>query len=297
MKLPGWLSSRHPIVRRDLAQWRTRRKALNWLWLLFAIPPLCGPVLTIVSLLSLINFSSSLSDLPPEFWPFAIVFGIIAGLWGLQWFLGLGITLFAVIGSAVGIAHERETSNWPMIRLTTLSAYEIVNAKIIAILRWLSPPVIAVLGLRVLCPVVTLLGFAYLDSVQTFFLTADDWRNLLFIAVTLLPIQLVATLTDILYHSAIGFASSTVLRNAGGSLAISFGAVLLLWVFIYLPVERYSYLWLYQSIDWLPLRSPSPLTYYLPLLFALYLAPTTLQIGLAIVAYGATLQRAQRLYE
>ncbi|HKZ68868.1 MAG TPA: hypothetical protein VJ020_02250 [Anaerolineales bacterium] len=293
MKPPAWTSANHPVARRELKQWFKHRRSLRWLWLLFILPPLCGPASLVTTLLAVYNLSAPIEDIPPEALGFSISGAFVLGLWGLQAFLGWGVGLFAAIGTATTVAHERETLNWPLLRITTLSTAEIVLAKITALLRWLSPPVLFLAGLRILTVVGTL-AFIYLWNKDIFNLPKDSWGSLTAITIFFLPICVATTFTDLVYNASIGLFSSTLLRTSAGSLAVGFGALGLLWMFVFLPAQRFSYLWIDELMR--P-RSYAPYWDFLPLILAVYVVPAILQIGLSFIAFGATLERTRRLFE
>jgi hypothetical protein len=293
---PRWASVNHPITRRELQQWFRHRRALRWLWLLFILPPLCGPASLVVTLLVVYHLSTPYEDIPPEVWGFAISGAVVIGLWGLQAFLGWGVGLFAAIGSATTVAHERETLNWPLLRITTLHASEIVLAKIAALLRWLSPSVLLLVGLRTLTVIGTL-AFIFFWNKDIFSFPADVWGGLTALTLIFLPICITTTFTDLIYNFAIGLFASTILRTSAGSLAIGLGALGLLWMFVFLPAQRFSYLWIDALLRRDLYSNYTPFWEILTFILAVYVVPAVLQIGASLVAFGATLERTRNLAE
>ena len=300
MPLPAWASHNHPIVRRDLAQWRQHRRNLGWLWLLFILPPLGSPVILLVSFVALAGSASgSFSNIEPEAWNFAITGTLLLVLWSLQAFIGWGLAVFAVVGAASAVSHERETLNWSMLRLTLLDVSHILNAKLIAIFRWLAPATITLLLLRALC-IVGLIGFVLVGNKTTFTLNDRDIATLLIMAGTFLPVFIVSALTDILYCCATALLSSTLLRSSAQTLSLAFALLLLLWLFVFLPIQRVTYIVIsdFFNIFW---RSQTtfvdPYPEYLAMLGAFFIAPIILQLGLAALAYLLARFRTQTLSE
>ena len=298
MKLPIWATAAHPIARRELNLWRKAGLSLWWLWIIFLLPPLCGAFSLLFSVLSAaFSFSvtsvNAFNDLPPEFW--ASIFGgtALAALWGMQAFLGWGIGIFAVIGSAGVIAREREAQIWPLLRLTAFDVPDIVSAKITAVLRGLARPVLAVLALRVASVVGSVL-FAYLLAALTGSSGNDQQLQWITInAFLFLPVFLLTVLSGTIYTCAISTFVSAIVRTPAVALAMSFLTLLLLWLFVFLPVQFYVYAIADQLLQ---TAVPYPYNFQLliPAIFAWFLLPAIMQVGLAALAFGLSFERAGR---
>ncbi len=303
MQLPAWAAAHHPIARRELSRWRNHRKSLNWLWLLFLLPPAATVSLFILTYVGITfsyfnsygNYPARLDEQTVKAWFGVLAGSLVFGLWALQIFFGWGLNVFIVVGASSAVAHERETLNWAMLRLTTLRAAEIVGAKVAALLRWLARPIGVVLALRVLCVGTTLAFFYYGWGSSIFSMRAREVLDFSLIAALFLPIFLFSTLTEVIYTCSLSLLSSTILRVTAQTLALSFGLLLLFWLFVFLPAERIAYL-LFSAHPYLRLL-PDAYESLLPLIFTFYLAPAVLQIGLASLAFGAAVERARRIVE
>jgi hypothetical protein len=288
MKLPGWASRHHPVVLRDLRQWRIHRRSLGWLWVIFLLPPLASPFIVFAVFTLLVSSSGgSLSAIEPEVWGAVISGSILLALWSLQAFMGWGLAVFAVVGAASTVARERETLNWSMLRLTLLDIPNILNAKLSAVLRWLAPATLALLLLRIVC-VIGLVGFVLIWRKTLFSISDDKVADLLIICGTFLPLFAGSTLTDLIYTCAISALASTIFKSSAQTLALAFGLLLLLWLFIFLPVQRGTYMALSDFFS-IHLRSvfsySSPYPAYLAAVGAFYIAPILMQLGLSGLAY------------
>jgi len=160
MPLPTWAKSNHPVVRRELNLWRRTLKRWRWLFIpLLFLPCACSALCSLTGLPLAMEASSPLLGL-----------GLFLG-WGafMTFSFGSGIvtwivTTFASISSATIIARERETQNWAMLRLTTLSIPEIIYAKLAAIGRLLFWPVVIMLGVQI--AMLSLLGLIAIIGVN-----------------------------------------------------------------------------------------------------------------------------------
>lgn len=299
MRLPLWATSAHPITRREMTLWRKAGLSLWWLWIIFLLPPLCGALSLLFSVFSAaVSFGSttSLNAFPPEFWTGMIGGTALAALWGMQAFLGWGIGIFAVIGSAGVIARERESQNWPLLRLTAFDVPDIISAKIAAVLRGLVRPVLAVLILRGLSVVGTV-SFAYLLAAINHTGNNDQQLQTITLnAVLFLPCFLLTVVTGTFYTCAISTFVSSIVRTPAVALAMSFLALLLAWLFIFLPVQYTVYNVMDQVIQAvLPYWVNSQIL--LPAIIAGFVIPAMMQIGLAAIALGLSFERARRLEE
>jgi hypothetical protein len=298
MKLPYWATPSHPIARRELIVWRKGGLSLWWLWIIFLLPPLCGALGLFFSLLSAVfsfNSASAFNEVPAEFWAGITGGTLLTALWGMQAFLGWGLGLFVVIGSAGVIARERESQNWPLLRLTSFDVPDIVSAKMVAILRGLIRPLMALLILRVLSVVGTVV-FVYILAAVTRNNDGQQLQAITVNAILFLPFFLLTALSGTLYTSALSTLVSSIVRTPAVALAMSFVTLLLLWLFAFLPIQYVAY----TIIDRL---AQALLPYWvssqilIPIIIAGFALPAVMQIGVAALALGLSFERAGRLEE
>ena len=140
LRLPSWARPNHPILRRELRQWRRA----NWMkfthW---------GCLLSLLAVLISITGSCSCCGLvitvdagdDPITWLGYSLIGFGLSLWMVDWLGQWGLSMAATVLTAPRLSAEIEDRTWDMMRLTTMPASEIVMAKWAAALwqlRWLT---------------------------------------------------------------------------------------------------------------------------------------------------------------
>ncbi|MEK7276981.1 MAG: hypothetical protein AAB427_06500 [Chloroflexota bacterium] len=240
MSFPRWATTAHPIYRREAALWRRRSGRWQWLFLPFLFLPLCCAAVCGLSLLPVALEDNSAGAL-------AAVGGVtlIVGLWSLHGFAAWGISLITTIAASTVIARERETLNWPLLRLTTLKPQEIVLAKIAALLTWLRWPIAALLLARLAAVAATALGAAALVLVAPAInpdVTASAqvalWMLTASGAAFLAAFLVVELAASIIYNCAIGLLASAYSRSSASAVALTFVLNLVLALFVFAPAQQ-----------------------------------------------------------
>ncbi len=256
LKWPAWMRRTHPIVRYEAGHWaRSRgwRAARQLVWggsLTFIMAPAACAIL--------FNLQSQFTSPAEAILAFGGVFCIgLALLSSLAvWFSNLSAT---IVGATL-VARERESQNWPFLRLTSLTSLDLVGGKLMALFYILIGPVQLITGLRLLAlaaGLVTLI-LAYLATgltgrdasalaasvLQEFNLTTGQWVGL--IATALLSVLwvvgnwLIEPLFGLLYNGVIGITMSSLARSRGTAIVLAFAAHLGLALGLYAPVSQLS---------------------------------------------------------
>jgi len=281
-----WVAPNHPIARRELhLMQRVGRQwdgAWGCVWFFVFVGPLFGSLACGVGAF----FSSIIDAYDALFWLF--------GLWQLQLLPTLGMKLFASLAAAVVIARERETQNWPLLRITPFSIPNILNAKLAGLYYWLEDSFRLMLYARGILALATFIVCAALVY-QTQPTVAAESQWLLWVGggltATLFAMFAFAELiVGLLYHFAVGLCVSAYSRASGAAIAFTFLAHLVLWAFIFMPVERLSTFATTQSIVAL---YPSQFANVIAFGVSSFFIPVLIQAGLTIGAYALAVRQAR----
>ncbi len=213
---PAWFSANHPLVQREVRQWR---KQLRQLWFTFLILP-CACTLCLGS-------PSLLFSPGPRAFQQDLAQGAFLAAWGWEILLSVWLTVVTTTRAIALVARERETSNWPLLRLTPFDPVDIVKAKTGALIYGLRWPIALVLGLRLASVVVTVFG-----AVQTQQLTLVETG----LASLFLFIFCAELLVNVGYNCAVGLLASTLTRTTAAANALVYPLHFALFLFIFLPL-------------------------------------------------------------
>ena len=301
MKLPAWAKPDHPIARRETTLWQKSIKKWRWLLALLVLLP-CG-----------CSAFCSLSALPAAFdantpflavliflaWSIFIGIWLTSGMWA--WVLGT----FASVSSATVIARERETLNWGMLRLTTLSIKEIIAAKLAALGRLLLWPAAALIVLE-------MLGISFMALVGLVVVVALGYTSTSDIPPTLqlglaalilggwLPAAFylaVTTLINLIYNSAVGLLTSSYTRTTASAVALSFAVHFGINLFIFVPIQQVITLGVQLFGGVLMLATQSPLALFVVTPLISFITPVVLQALMAAVALWWAFSQSERVTE
>lgn len=247
--LPPWASPDHPVVRRELQQWRKRsRRWRGVLLALFLLLPICatGGCMLMVSPILLEIFNSANSTDAGQIASALFLIGgmILAGLWIFSSLLSFGLSLLRSIGASTLIAHERETQNWQLLRLTSLSVEDILRAKLAGLWRWLMWPTLLILLLRfftlVITGVVAVLVTAFVLNVGATDLPTQlqAWAYVLGAALGLGIYYVVEMISSLFYDCGIGLMASAYSRTSATAVGITFAINFALNLFIFAPIQQ-----------------------------------------------------------
>ena len=221
MKRSAWASPAHPVVRRELLLWR---KATRQLWISFLFFPLCCSS----------SFVLTSRDPASDFRP-ALTFG----LWGWGGFLSMWLGVLVTSRAMTLIAHERETRNWELLRLTAFDMREIMAAKVAAVVYWLRWPIALVLVLR-------LLGVAAgLADVGSSIGAPGLIAGMLFLIIFCSEL-----IISVLYNCAVGLLASAFSRTIAAANAVVYPLHFGLLLFIFAPVLRSPVPRLFEHYVW-----------------------------------------------
>ncbi len=305
MSLPGWASPNHPLARRELGLWQKASRKWRWLSIPLLLFPLCC-----VGACGLTMIPMAVADNSPAAWLFTILLPFMIGLWSFHGLATFALSLFLTIGAATLIARERETRNWQLLRLTTLSLPEIVGAKTVSLFYWLRWPI---LGLFVLRLVVTILSVGGLAAVIYLLLAVDPT----FVAPPELQLNLglglgasaiistafflLELLISVLYNCVVGLTASSFMRTSASAVGVAFAAHLILALFVFAPAQQIVSVFLgIISINLMPRfldSSFGPLILPLAAGVISYLVNVLLEMGVVVAGIFISLQQAQRLTE
>lgn len=211
MKWPVWASPSHPLVRRELGAWRKHRRQL---WLTFLlIPGLCTAVYWASFIIP--AYRRGLSEIPSAF---------LLTLWAWEGVLCMWLSVVATTRAISLIAQERETQNWPLLRITPLDPHEITRSKIGAVVYWLRWPIAFLLILRIVCVLFTAAASNGITAPQ------------LALAALLAVIFAAELLVSMLYNCAAGLVVSSFTRATANANAIVYLLHTTLFLFIFLPI-------------------------------------------------------------
>jgi hypothetical protein len=256
---PGWARPAHPVFRFEARRWRRSRASRllrGSVWV--------TPIILLLGILVALGAAGlSANALAPQSDVLIVAGGtyvfLLATVSALfNWLVGLAGSL---LGASL-IARERETQNWPFLRVTTLSTVEIVGGKLAALLQLLVKPAhaIALLRLGALGGGAVALGLAVassgvtpeeaLDAVTSFEPLAFLPASSLLLAASVGGLGLLAWITywliepyfNVLYNSAIGMTASSLARTRGLAIGLTFVIHLILGLAVYAPVQQFAYL-------------------------------------------------------
>src|SRR5689334_23267582 len=236
LRLPAWVRRSHPVVRYEAGHWarsRAWRAARHLVWggsLTFILAPAACSIL--FSLQS--RFNSPSEAILTLGGVFTIGLGLLTTL--AVWFSNISA---GVLGATL-IARERESQTWPFLRLTTLTRWDIVGGKFMALFYTLLGPLRLVTALRLLALLAGLVTglLALLASGHSaqewaaFFipllnqsgLTLDQWLGLAsFSSLTLAWVVfswLFEPFFGLLYYGTIGLTASTLARSRGAAIIL-----------------------------------------------------------------------------
>lgn len=297
MNFPRWTTTAHPIFRRETALWHKRSWRWRWLFIPFLILPLCCAAACGLTLLP-----AALEDNSPAALVMAGGLTLIVGLWSLHGFAAWGVSLITTIAASTVIARERETLNWPLLRVTTLSPQEIVSAKIAALLAWLRWPIAALLFARVAAVLATAVGAAVLvffaprlDPEVTASMQIALWIVTALGAAFLTAFLIVELAASIIYNCAIGLLSSAVSRSSATAVAVTFVLNLGLALFVFAPAQQVTTIGL-AALSNVPL----PLSgFVFPVSAGLsgFFLPLFLETAIAAVAIMIVVDQTKKLVE
>lgn len=281
-----WVAPNHPIARRELyvLQRIGRRWEGAWglVWFFIFIGPLFGSLACGVGAF----FSSILHAYDSLFWLF--------GLWQIQILPTMALKLFASLAAAVLIARERETLNWPLLRITPFSLVNILNAKLAGLFYWLEDGFRLLLyGRGVLAVVTFIVGLALVRQTQPALTGSPQWPVWVgggLIAVLIAIFSFAELIVGLLYNFAVGLCVSAFSRTSSAAIAFTFIVQIVLWAFVFMPLERLSSFAITQSILGV---YPSQFASAIAFGVSAFFLPVFIEAGLAVAAYTLAVRQAQ----
>jgi hypothetical protein len=310
-RLPGWISPAHPVFRRELNRWRRSRA---WRWLRgspWSVPLLVGLGVLMAggaAALSAETFASPAEIALMAGGTFVLVLATTSAM--LNWLLGLLASLY---GAAL-VARERESQNWPFLRVTTLTSLDILGGKLAALLHVLARPAgaIVILRLAALLGGVAAVALAattsgarpdqvreMLESLESMSLMP---RSALLVTASIggldfaiwLLFWLIEPYFNAVYNSAIGLTASTLARTRGRAIALVFAGHLGLALVIYAPIQQLAYLLV--ALGFSTVANPAdPVINSLVLFSVQFGLSVVLQAGAMLACLLFSLWRVERL--
>jgi len=231
--------------------------------------------------------------------------GAIIGvtLWMLHGFLMFGIWLLSSIGTSTVIARERETQNWSLLRITPLNIAEIIHAKVVGVLRWLTLPLalavilrivmVAILFIAAIVVIFFAVGAASLTPQLQTTLALGSVVASLIVAVYLI-VELAAVM---LYNCSIGLLSSVLARTSANAIAIMFILHFGINFFVIVPAQQMTVVALSLfSLQWMSDTNPLSQAIMPFISFgSSILINLAMQIGIGITAYVLAVHQAQKI--
>jgi len=294
--LPQWASLDHPVVKRELSVWRhlSPRWETMWnnIWFLFLFLPMFGSILCgLATLIGAIFFS-----------PRAVV-PFLAALWLLQLLPSWGIKVFASLGASLSITREREQANWILMRITPLSVTHIIGAKIAGLIHWMSEPLFILVIMRVIAAVATSVMVVSLtphSAASTssfgiaFRIQPSLWIGGAALSILIFTFSFIEIASSLLYNCGIGLMASSLARNSTTAIVINFTLQLILWLFIFLPLQRFIAPLITELLTMF--YQGQVIDVIAPILISLMI-PIAAESWLAFTAFRIALRRAQNLIE
>jgi hypothetical protein len=294
--LPRWASLDHPVVKRELSVWRhlSPRWETMWnnIWFMFLFLPMFGSVLCGLAI-----------------WIGAWVYGaqavvpFLAALWLLQLLPSWGIKVFASLGAALSIVREREQANWILMRITPLSVTHIVSAKVAGVIHWMSEPLIIILIMRGIAAIATsalVVSLTQSPAISTssfgiaFRFQPSLWMGGVVLSILIFTFSFIEIASSLLYNCGVGIMASALARNSTTAVVINFTLQLILWLFIFLPLQRFIAPWIAELLD--TFYQAQVIDVVTPILLSLMI-PIAAEVWLAFTAFRIALGRAENLIE
>jgi len=293
--LPRWASLDHPVVKRELSVWRHLsprwENIWNNVWFLFLFLPMFGSVLC------------GLATLIGAFYSPQAVVPFLAALWLLQILPSWGIKVFASLGASLCLTREREQANWILMRVTPLSVAPITVEKIAGLIHWLSEPLIIILIMRAIAAIATsvmVVSLTQTPAVSTssfgiaFRFQPSAWFGGAMLSILIFTFSFVEIASSLLYNCGIGLMASSLARNSTTAIVINFTLQLILWLFIFLPLQRIT---APLIAEWLAaFYQGQVIDVIAPIMISLMI-PIAAEAWLAFTAFRIALRRAQNLIE
>ncbi len=258
----------HPLTWPDVAFWRKQRRSL--LLTFIGLPLLVsialwgayvGPILSGYVTISFKDLSTA----------------IATNLWAMQIILGLWLGMVCTIRATAAIAHLRETSVWPLVKIMPYSLPELFRYKTQALQHGLRWPIRLVLILRVAS---LLFGFITTPPVSLFECMLTAVFLCLFCAELFISVR---------YNCAVGLLASTLARTtaqANGFAYLLHGALFLVF---------FAPLWwgFWQgSVSGFGVNSPAA-----GAVLVQYGLLSVMQLLIIGVCYSVAIRRAERLVD
>ena len=217
-----------------------------------------------------------------------------------------GIWLLSSIGTSTVIARERETQNWSLLRITTLNIPEIVHAKVIGVLRWLSLPLALAVLLRIaMSCLLFIVAFLLIFSVTVGVGTAAPQLQAVLVVASLAACMFIAIYFIIelaaamLYNCSIGLLSSVLARTSANAIAIMFVLHFGISFFLVAPIQQVAIL----AVSVLSLRwvsDANPLTQMITPFITIgssIVINLAIQFGIGVIAYALAVSQAKKITE
>ena len=296
--IPSWASNDHPIVQRETALWKRRSRRWTWVWIIFLLLPLTCSGMCGLSMTLMLMEANSVSE-------WLVAGGAIIGVtvWMLHGFLMFGIWLLSSIGASTLIARERETQNWSLLRITTLNIAEIVHAKVVGVLRWLTLPLAAAVILRI-----AMVGLLLIAAVMIIFFAAGAAAITPQLQTTLALGSAAASLivaiyfivdlaATMLYNCSIGLLSSVFARTSANAIAVMFVLHFGINFFVIVPAQQMVVVAIsLLSLRWMSDTNPLSQTIMPFVIFgSSILINLAMQIGIGIIAYLLAVYQAKKI--
>ncbi len=296
--IPSWTSNDHPIVQRETALWKKRSQRWAWVWIVFLLLPLMCSGLCGLSMTPLLAEANSAGE-------WIVAGGAIIGmtLWTLHGFLMFGIWLLSSIGASTVIARERETQNWSLLRITTLNIAEIVHAKVVGVLRWLTLPLalavilrIVMVGMMLVVAIVVIFFAAGVAALTPQLQTTLALGSV--VASVIVALYLIVELAAVmLYNCSIGLLSSVFARTSANAIAIMFVLHFGISFFVIAPAQQIVVVAIsILSLQWMSDTNPLSQTIMPFVSFgSSILISLVMQLGIGITAYVLAVYQAKKI--
>lgn len=316
--LPNWLRAQHPIQQRETARYRRL-----WLWQVLRWGVL--PVLTFVLFVPVLfvalslafqivdSLNSTYAYLDPVL-PIILLFLIVFAASAI---LDLFLALLSLIGGALTIAPERQNQTWESLRLTTLAPAHVINAKIAAVMRQLSPIMLFAFALRVAIVVAGIglilipIRLFWADTVSNFNSAVPttptspaDWEALsiallgaLSFLVSLV-LWVIAPLWRPLYNVLLATLASSFTRSLTSAVGVAFGIQIVVSIIVTAVNQQLGIFGLVLSLTvGVAGTTSDTIGIIFTLLISIVITLVSLlgQIGLALLAGWYTGRRAEQL--
>ena len=297
--IPSWASNDHPIVQRETALWKKRSRQWAWVWIIFLLLPLMCSGLCSLSMTPLLIEANSAGG-----WLFSIAAILSVTLWMLHGFLMFGIWLLSSIGASTVIARERETQNWSLLRITTLNIPEIVHAKVVGVLRWLSLPLALAVVLRIaMVSLMFIVAILVIFSVTIRTATITPQLQAALVVASLAACIIIAIYfiielaAAILYNCSIGLLSSVLARTSANAIAIMFVLHFGISFFLIAPIQQVVILTIsILSLQWVSELNPlSQMITPFVSFGSSIIINLAIQIGVGVIAYALAVDQAKRI--